>query len=433
MGKLLAKLLSRLVSTAALLVLAAVAVAAVVVVDAAYTSMTWGFDILDPVAWASLQAKFLAGATIPFSFVTAHAVALAVAVVAVVAVVVRRKQVLEYLPLPDLDVSRPRPVKPRSVKPRKIKPATAPAQAKRRPGPAQPRSEGTAAPRGGNLARKVNAMLGGGRATLAGMVTRLGERLARPQAVATGAAETSSAVLPMTAGAVDEPSAPEPSTPDSVPAMAGAEPTQPRTESLPEPEVGPEPVHEPVPTPEATDRDADYATIARALSLFEVWIDPAPQWMRSALTDELERLGPSGWAALVEFGQPALDLLEMLAREKWGPADPASVQAVQDVMAALLADQPGQGLGEEEVMEASQSLSAAEETARAMTMCAAWFYEVLENFIMLEEIRTGMTSLTVEEFDERWGTAYRETRNQLSVAMRAMGEKDWRSIDLFTD
>ena len=186
--------------------------------------------------------------------------------------------------------------------------------------------------------------------------------------------------------------------------------------------------------------DGDYAAFGRAMALFEVWFDPAPDWLRDALREELDTLSVSGWALFSDFGEPAMSFLDLATLAGLLPTDPAKRSAIKAVIERRDA---GKDVANSHGDEGSQSLLHPTEEDNGppsssvgptqLTMGAAWLCEMVDNYLMLEEIRTAEPDDSVPCFDDRWGAIYQETGERLAHAMRAMTDQDWRSIDQFPD
>ncbi len=185
--------------------------------------------------------------------------------------------------------------------------------------------------------------------------------------------------------------------------------------------------------------DEDYAVFGRIMALFEVWSDPAPEWMRAALREEIDRLSEAGWGLFADFGDPAAACLETVAAAGLLPSAPGK----RAVARALLEgrrkrDVPDEGLAEETEPGPPGTALADDappppiEAAR-LSMSAAWLCEMVDNFVMLEEIRAAGAAEGALSFENRWGAIYRETGERLKLAMQTMSEPDWRSIDQFPD
>ncbi|PKU26288.1 hypothetical protein [Telmatospirillum siberiense] len=181
--------------------------------------------------------------------------------------------------------------------------------------------------------------------------------------------------------------------------------------------------------------DGDLVVFERIMALFEVWADPAPDWMRDALREEFDSLSEAGWSLFSDFGEPALASLDAVAAAGVLPQDPtcrAALDARLDeyrvlslATAASSDDTDGEPGAESEVRPSPGG-------AR-LSMSAAWLGEMVDNFVMLEEIRAAGDAGGSPSFEDRWGAIYRETGERLKIAMRAMTDEDWRSIDQFPD
>lgn len=197
-----------------------------------------------------------------------------------------------------------------------------------------------------------------------------------------------------------------------------------------------EPPSPPLPPPAVTDRDADLAVIERIMALFEVWADPSPDWMRDALREEFDALSQEGWSLFWDFGEPAMERLAAAVDAGVQPGDPVRCRAVRarldeyKTLSAPTVFAPTDMAGDVGDDSSDASGLAAPGPAR-LSMSAAWLCEMVDNFIMLEEIRAAGAADGMPSFEVRWGAVYRETRERLKCAMQAMTDEDWRSIDQF--
>ncbi len=187
------------------------------------------------------------------------------------------------------------------------------------------------------------------------------------------------------------------------------------------------------------DTDADYAVFGRVMALFEVWSDAAPDWMQAALRDEMDMLSEAGWRLFAAFGEPAMTRLETIAAAGLLPADPAKRALLQGLLERSgardgPADPPFEASAAEmAARQADDTPPLAPSGNVRLSMSAAWLCEMVDNFVMLEEIRADGDGSGAASFDDRWGAIFRETGERLKIAMQAMTDEDWRSIDQFPD
>ncbi|HXP96902.1 MAG TPA: hypothetical protein VN809_09335 [Telmatospirillum sp.] len=185
--------------------------------------------------------------------------------------------------------------------------------------------------------------------------------------------------------------------------------------------------------------DEDSAVFGRAMALFEVWSDPAPDWMQEALREELDRLSIVGWSLFATFGDPAMGLLETALTVGLLPEDPAKRVVTQAILDGaqrrkMPLDTPADdGLVDSPCAIADDDLRPAPVVVAHLTMNAAWLCEIVDNFVMLEDIRAAGRVDDAPSFDERWGAIHQETAERLKFAMQTMSDEDWRSIDQFPD
>jgi hypothetical protein len=200
----------------------------------------------------------------------------------------------------------------------------------------------------------------------------------------------------------------------------------------------PSPVDDATP-PSAVEIDADYAVFGRAMALFEVWTDPAPDWMCAALREELEKLSEAGWSLFTDFGDPAMFLLDKAETAGLLPADAAKREAIRTVLEIWRKKDDSPELSMEDPAQPSpRAIDGEDETSVPpggphLTMSAAWLCELVDNYVMLEDIRAAGCDAEFQSFDERWGGIYQETGERLQRAMQTMTDQDWRSIDQFPD
>jgi hypothetical protein len=182
-----------------------------------------------------------------------------------------------------------------------------------------------------------------------------------------------------------------------------------------------------------SQRDLDLVTLARAIALYEVWVVPPPEWMVSALREELEKVSADGWTLVGEYGAAGVGLMELAAKADVLPRDPVS-RAAAEAMAQTMVptDEDATAIQDDAGMEADGSgepPAPIEPEKPEMTMCAAWLCELLDNYLLMEEMQKNREP----EFDGRWSAVWRETREHLVLAMRSMTETDWISVDRFPD
>lgn len=185
--------------------------------------------------------------------------------------------------------------------------------------------------------------------------------------------------------------------------------------------------------------DEDYAVFGRVMALFEVWSDPAPDWMQAAMREELETLSVAGWGLFMNFGDPAMSCLETVAAAGLLPVDPTRLAAATTLLErhrtravpeAILAEEAEPSPFEKPLDDGRRPSPA---TVARLSMGAAWLCEMVDNFVMLEDIRAAGDAAGAPPFEDRWGAIYRETGERLKVAMQTMTDEDWRSIDRFPD
>lgn len=178
--------------------------------------------------------------------------------------------------------------------------------------------------------------------------------------------------------------------------------------------------------PEAVSGDDDLAAFGRAITLFEVWSEPPPGWICEALRDELAGLSAAGWRL---FAEPAaLRFLDLARVHRLLPEDPATQAALDALCAARPEPRP---LELVEVQPVEEGPPPAPAPIR-MSLSAAWLCELLDNFEMLEALRSAESGAS-DRFDAEWGGLVDETRSQLTQAMRGMADDDWASLDHFPD
>lgn len=99
-----------------------------------------------------------------------------------------------------------------------------------------------------------------------------------------------------------------------------------RSKPRPRPECRPqaEPPSEPPPEPPS---DADAVAFARAMAVFEVWVDPPPPWMVETLKDELAKLSPAGWTKISSLGEQAARLRRHAEGLGFAPGKISEIQA----------------------------------------------------------------------------------------------------------
>ena len=68
------------------------------------------------------------------------------------------------------------------------------------------------------------------------------------------------------------------------------------------------------PAPPEPPGDADAVAFARAMAVFEVWVEPPPAWMVETLKDELARMSAAGWTKMSGWGDAAARLLRHAER-----------------------------------------------------------------------------------------------------------------------
>jgi hypothetical protein len=193
------------------------------------------------------------------------------------------------------------------------------------------------------------------------------------------------------------------------------------------------------PDPSPSPSDGDIVSFGRAMALFEVWGEPPPEWMESALREELAGLSATGWGLLAEGGPTAHRLLAVAAARRMLPVD----EPARSIVDHLLTGQP---VGEEPLpIDADPDTdggcrSGAPESGRhalpgapRMTLSAAWLCELLDNYLTLEEGCGGTAADDSGQTDSRCASLFGETAGQLDLAMRSMGEDDWASLDRFPD
>ncbi|MDR3439230.1 hypothetical protein [Telmatospirillum sp.] len=191
----------------------------------------------------------------------------------------------------------------------------------------------------------------------------------------------------------------------------------------------------PVPKP-AGPTDEDHRSFARALALCDVWCEPPPDWMVSALRDELAGMSLPGWGLFADCGRPAAELSAIA--DRLGLLDDPMKRAI----AAKLQDDWRRSTLPPVPSESEEPLASLQELQEEprppvpvpeLTLNAAWLCELLDNHLMLEDMRCGQLEDGGISFEKRWGSVSRETAERLRQAMRMMDERDWRSLDQFPD
>ena len=178
--------------------------------------------------------------------------------------------------------------------------------------------------------------------------------------------------------------------------------------------------------PESASGDDDLAVFGRAITLFEVWSEPPPGWICEALRDELAGLSAAGWRL---FAEPAaLRFLDLARVHRLLPEDPVAQAVVDALCTARPEPRPVELV---EVLPAEEGAPPAPVAIR-MSLSAAWLCELLDNFEMLEALRSAESGAS-DRFDAEWGGLVDETRGQLTQAMRGMADDDWASLDHFPD
>jgi hypothetical protein len=183
--------------------------------------------------------------------------------------------------------------------------------------------------------------------------------------------------------------------------------------------------------------EQDIASFGRAMALFEVWAEPTPEWMGTALREELDKLSTGGWKLFAGFGAPALALYEAVVRNDLLPAEPERRATIEAILCDCLAKRGGTiGVAEDDVLENQDTVSsdtAPSPLPATMTLSAAWLCELLDNYVMLDSLRSADGEIATTAFEARWGGVFRETVTQLKSAMASMRAKDWSSIDRFPE
>lgn len=123
------------------------------------------------------------------------------------------------------------------------------------------------------------------------------------------------------------------------------------------------------------------------------------------------------------------------------PGDPTKLAVVRTLLENRRRKEDAVDVRAEEIRQSLLGLAVDDVSASPpaspgvahLTMSAAWLCEMVDNFVMLEEIRTHDGADGAPSFEDRWGSIFRETGERLKAAMRAMTDQDWRSIDQFPD
>jgi hypothetical protein len=164
--------------------------------------------------------------------------------------------------------------------------------------------------------------------------------------------------------------------------------------------------------------DADRAAFGRAMAIFEVWVEPPPDWMRETLGEELAALSAEGWRLFAAAGPASARCLDVAAAHRLLP----EAEDVRDAIETLR-------VAENEAPAAGQAVAGDTASAAGVTLGAAWLCELLDQFEALEGWRHDAPDPPA--FEARWGMVANETRQRLDDAMGAMTEDDWASLDRY--
>ena len=136
------------------------------------------------------------------------------------------------------------------------------------------------------------------------------------------------------------------------------------------------------------------------MALFEVRAEPMPDWMELALREELDKLSPGGWTLFAEFGAPATALFDTAIRCDWLPDEPTKRAAIDARLNGRVAE--GNSIAPPaEVLaghDADPSNGGPPHPA-TMTLSAAWLCELLDNYVMLDSLRSATGEIAAMEFE----------------------------------